>query len=302
MDYYSQIKEELLNNEVYKQVKDYSKNKHELQTYYNVGKMIIEAQGCESRAKYGDNLIKEYSKKLVKKVNKKYSARTLRRIRQFYLIFKDKIWSPSATKLSWSHYCELLAFDNINKINYYINECLKYNLSRDKLRKKIKSQEYERLPEDTKNKLALKEETTIENYIKHPIILKNKNNYKNISEKVLKQIILEDIESFLNELGNGYSFIKSEYPIKYENNYNYIDLLLFNYICNAFVVVELKINKLTHKDIGQIEHYMNYIDDNLKTFYQNKTVGIIITRENNEFVIKYCSNENLFQTTYEILS
>lgn len=79
-------------------------------------------------------------------------------------------------------------------------------------------------------------------------------------------------------------------------------MLLFNYICNAFVVVELKINKLTHKDIGQIEHYMNYIDDNLKTFYQNKTVGIIITRENNEFVIKYCSNENLFQTTYEILS
>jgi len=301
MDYYNSIKEQLINNEVYKKVKDYSKNKHELETYYNVGKMIIEAQGGEERAKYGDGLIKEYSKKLIKEVDKKYDSRTLRRIRQFYLMFKDEIWSPVATKLSWSHYVELLPLKDREEQNYYINECLKYNLSRDKLREKIKSKEYERLPEKTKNKLITKEENSIEDFIKHPIILKNKNNYKNISEKVLKQIILEDIPSFLEQLGEGYSFIKDEYPIKIGDNYNYIDLLLFNYKFNSFVVVELKITPLKKEHLGQIQVYMNYIDKNLKTIYQNKTIGIIVCYKNNELVIEYSSDSRIHVAEYEVV-
>ena len=102
MDYYKEIKSELINNEVYKKVKDYSKNRSDLNTYYNVGKLLVEAQGGERRAKYGDGLIKEYSRRLVNEVGKQYNARTLRRIRQFYLLFKN--WSTVSTTLTWSHY------------------------------------------------------------------------------------------------------------------------------------------------------------------------------------------------------
>ena len=301
MDYYNSIKEQLINNEIYKKVKDYSKNKNELETYYNVGKLLIEAQGGKKRAKYGDNLIKEYSKKLIKEVGKKYSTRLLYKMVKYYKLYTDENVPTMSAKLTWSHYDELLSLDNINKINYYIRICEEQNLSVRKLREKIKIKEYERLPESIKNKLINKEENNIEDFIKHPIILKSKYNKEKISEKILKQIILEDIPNFLKQLGEGYSFIDSEYSIKYQDSYNYIDLLLFNYKFNAFVVVELKVTKLTYKDVGQIEHYMNYIDRNLKTIYQNNTVGIIITRENNEFVIKYCSNKNLFQTTYELV-
>ena len=292
MNYYENIKEQLINNEIYKKVKDYSKNKNELQTYYNVGKLLSDAG-----KHYGEGIIKEYSKRLTEELGRGYGLSNLKNMRKFYILSKSQTLSDL---LTWSHYCELLSIVDINKINYYIKISIEQNLSVRKLREKIKSKEYERLSEKTKNKLITKEENSIEDFIKHPIILKNKNNYENISEKVLKQMILDDIESFLKELGEGYSFIGSEYPIKYGDSYNYIDLLLFNYMYNSFVVIELKITKLTHKDIGQIEHYMNYIDSNLKTINNNKTIGIILSRENNEFVIKYCSNPNIFITEYKI--
>ena len=297
MNYYNKIKEELLNNEIYKQVKEYSKNKNELEIYYNVGKMLIEAQGGEKRAKYGDNLIKEYSKKLVKEVNKFYNTTTLKRIRKFYLMIEK---GATVWHLSWSHYRELLKFNDINEINYYIKTCGEQNLSVRKLQERINLKEYERLPESTKNRLNKKEENSIEDFIKYPIIIKS-NDKEKITEKVLKNMILEDIPNFLEQLGNGYSFIKDEYPIKYKDKYNYIDILLFNIKYNCYVVVELKVTELKKEHIGQIEHYMNYIDTNLKTMYQNSTIGIIVTRENNEFVIKYCSNKNLFHTTYELV-
>ena len=271
MDYYSSIKEQLINNEIYKKVKDYSKNKNELETYYNVGKLLIEAQGGKKRAKYGDNLIKEYSKKLIKEVGKKYSTRLLYKMVKYYKLYTDENVPTMSAKLTWSHYDELLSLDNINKINYYIRICEEQNLSVRKLREKIKSKEYERLSEDTKNKLINKEENNIEDFIKYPIILKSKYNKEKISEKILKQIILEDIPNFLEQLGDGYSFIKDEYPIKIGDKYNYIDLLLFNYKFNSFVVVELKITELKKEHLGQIQVYMNYIDKNLKTMYQNKT-------------------------------
>ena len=153
MNYYNEIKNELINNDIYKKVKDYSKNKNDLTTYYNVGKLLIEAQGGEERAKYGDNLIKEYSKRLISDVNKQYNARTLRRMRQFYIIFKDINWSPLATNLTWSHCCEVLSLKDINKIYYYLNITINYNLSKRELRNKIKLNEYERLDAETKIKL-----------------------------------------------------------------------------------------------------------------------------------------------------
>ena len=132
MNYYKEIKNELINNEVYKRVKDYSKNRNELSTYYNVGKLLIEAQGGEERAKYGDALIKEYSERLVKEVGKNYDERTLRRMRQFYLVFNNEIWSPLATKLTWSHYCELLSIKDIkNILNGFDLETILNNRKKD---------------------------------------------------------------------------------------------------------------------------------------------------------------------------
>ena len=273
MNYYEEIKNELINNEVYKKVKDYSKNRNDLITYYNVGKLLIEAQGGEERAKYGNKLIKVYSKKLEIELGKKYNERTLRRMRQLYILFKNIKWSTMSTKLSWSHYQELLVLVNKYEIDYYIQETIKHNLTIRQLREKIKSKEYQRLDKNTKQKLILEERTGIDDFIKNPIVIRNTNNIENISEKVLKKLILEDIEHFMNELGSGYSFIGSEYRIKIGNNYNYIDLLLFNIEFNCYVVIELKIVELKKEHIGQIEVYMNYLDKNLRNASQNKTIG-----------------------------
>jgi len=299
MNYYNEIRNELINNEAYKKVKDYSKNKSDLMTYYNVGKLLVSAQGGESKIKNGNQIIKEYSEKLMNEVSKSYNERTLRRIRQFYITFKE--WSTLSTNLTWSHYSELLILTNKNTINYYIEICKKQNLSVRELRTKIKNKEYERLDEETKNKLIINNENTnIKDFIKHPIIIKNKYNYDEISEKILKQLILEDLDSFLTELGNGFTYIKNEYKIKIGDRYNYIDLLLFNYIYNCFIVIELKVTELKSEYIGQIKKYMNYIDKNIKNINQDKTIGIIICKKDNHFVMEYCSDERIYRTTYEL--
>ena len=297
MNYYDEIKNRLIDNEVYKQIKDYSKNKNDLNTYYEVGRLLIEAQGGEKRAKYGDNLIKEYSTKLSNELNKKYTYTYLSRMRQFYILFKNI--APPA-QLSWSHYQELLSIKDINVINYYIEICIKYNLSRNKLREKIKSKEYERLSDNTKNKLITNTKLEIQDLVKNPIIINNPSNKEILTEKTLKLLILEDIDNFLKELGDGFSYIANEYKIKIGNTYNYIDLLLFNYKYNCFIVVELKITKLKKEHIGQIQVYMNYINNNLKTIYHDNTIGIIITKKDNKYIIEYSSDPRIYTTNYEI--
>jgi len=298
VNYYEEIRTELINNEIYKKVKDYSKNKNDLKTYYNVGKLIVEAQGGEARSKYGDGLIKEYSKKLQMEVGKMYNSRTLRRIRQFYLLFEN--WSTVSTKITWSHYSELLSLKDINIINYYIKITEEENLSVRELRNKIKNKEYERLSEETKSKLIKQEENNIIDFVKNPIMIKN-NNFEIVTEKILQKLILEDISSFLKELGIGFTFIDSEYKIKIGNNYNYIDLLLFNIKYNCYVVVELKVTVLKKEHIGQIQVYMNYIDKNLKDIHHNKTIGIIIVKKDNKFILEYSSDKRIFETTYMII-
>ena len=295
MNYYNQIKEQLINNEIYKSVKDYSKNRSDLTTYFNVGKLLVDAQGGEKRAKYGDGLIKEYSKRLTRELGKGYSERNLKNMRKFYLFQKGH---ALRTQLSWTHYRTLLSLNDHNQINYYIEITIKYNLSYRQLQERIKSNEYERLPDITKNKLINNDETNITDFIKNPIIIKNNLNIKNISEKILQKLILEDISSFLKELGDGFTFIDNEYKIKLGDRYNYIDLLLFNYIYNSFVVVELKITELKAEHIGQIQKYMNYIDRNIKRIDQSNTIGIIIVRKDNKFVMEYCSDPKIFRTIY----
>ncbi len=296
MNYYDEIKQELINNEIYKKAKDYSKNRSDLRTYYNVGKLLLEAGNA-----YGEDIIGNYSKKLVIEVGKKYDKSTLFKIRKFYLIFSNEKVAPLVPQLSWSHCLKLLPIKDIDKINYYIEQIIKRNLSKRELERIIKNKEYERLQIETKEKLTSKVDNKIEDYVKNPIIIKNNNNYEELSEKILQQMILEDIPSFLSELGEGFTFIKNEYKIKIGDTYNYIDLLLFNYVYNCFVVVELKVTELKKEHIGQVQVYMNYIDRYLKNDNQNKTIGIIIVRRDNKNIIEYSSDDRIISREYQVI-
>ena len=294
MDYYDEIKNELISNEINRKVKNYSINRSDLNAYYNVGKMLSEAGKC-----YGEGIIKEYSKKLTEELGKGYTISNLKRFRQFYILVEKgaTLWH----QLSWSHYRELIPLNDINKINYYIIQISKRNLSKRQLIEIIKSNEYERLDDETKNKLINGKETSVVDFVKNPIVIKNKYNYEDISEKMLQRLILEDISSFMKELGNGFSFIDSEYKIKLGDRYNYIDLLLFNIEFNCYVVVELKVCELRKEYIGQIEVYMNYIDRNIKKISQDKTIGIIICKKNNKYVIEYCSDNRIISRKYVLV-
>ncbi len=238
-NYYKNIKELLINNEITKRVKTYSINKSDLETKYKVGKLLSEAG-----KHYGEGIIKKYSINLTKDLNIKYDISSLNKMRKFYnLIKKMATLSPNS---SYSHYVELLPYNDPNKVRYYIRKIEEQNLSVRQLREKIKSKEYERLPENTKNKLINKESIDIKESIPEPIIIKVNSNIdkENIKEKILQKIIVEDISNFMEQLGNGYSYIKNEFKIKIGNTYNYIDMLLFNIKYNAYVVVELKITEL----------------------------------------------------------
>ena len=197
MDYYNEIKNKLIDNEVYSKVKDYSKERNRVLTYYEIGKLLTVAGG-----KYGDNIIDKYSKKLIVEVDKKYNKRTLFRMKQFYNMFNSEKVSPlatqciSLTQLTWSHYTELLSIKDINALAYYMDTAIKNNLSKRELREKIKSKEYERLDETTRNKLITNEKLSISDEIRHPIMIKNKYDIRDISEKMLKRLILDDMDSF----------------------------------------------------------------------------------------------------------
>ncbi len=295
MNYYEEIKDKLIDNEIYAKVKDYSKEKYRVITYYEIGKLLNDAGGM-----YRENIIDKYSKKLVLEVGKKYNRRLLFRMKQFYNIFSNKKVSTLWTQLTCSH-IRLLFNLNYNSINYYINVVISQHISVRELEYKIKSNEYERLPEDTKNKLINKKEPGIVDYVKNPIHIKNSNNYENISEKILQRLILEDIPSFLKELGEGFTFIENEYKIKLGNRSNYIDILLYNIKFRCYVVVELKVTEINSKHTGQIQNYMNYIDKNVKGLDDNKTVGIIICKRENNYVIEYCSDKRIVAREYELV-
>lgn len=257
MNYYEDIKKELINNEINRKVKTHSINKSYLTTYYNVGKTLSEAGKC-----YGESIIKEYSKKLINELGKGYGVTSLKRFRQFYLMVEKG--APLAHLLTWSHYVELLTIKDINKLIYYINITISQNLSKRELRNKIKNKEYERLDEETKNKLINNENLNIKDNIKNPILIKNIHNYTEITEKILQKLVLEDISSFMKELGDSFSFIDNEYKIKIGDRYN-------------------------------------YIDKNLKKINQDKTIDIIICKKENKYVIEYSSHARIVARTYELL-
>ena len=295
-NYYNEIKKNLLKCEIYDREKDYSKERNRVITYFENGRLLAEAG-----KKYGENIIGEYANRLMLEVGKKYNARTLRRIRQFYIAFSNIKWSPMATTLSWSHYTELLPIKDSNKLMYYLDIAIKQRLTKRTLRERIKSNEYERLPLETKNKLITQGQLDVNDLIPNPIIIKSSGLNEEITEYALKQLILNNLDAFLNQLGIGFTYVGNEYKIKLNNTYNYIDLLLYNIKYKCYVVIELKVTELKKEHTGQIMTYMNYIDENIKTLEENDTVGIIICKHDNKYVIKYCSDKRIISRTYEII-
>ena len=223
-------------------------------------------------------------------------------MRQFYEMTLEIKWNPMGSILSWSHYKVLLPLKNVDEIKYYIDVCEKRNLTKRELESLIKSKEYERLSEETKNKLVTNEELKLPDLVPDPLLIKSEFNIEQLTEYALKQSILNNLDNFLTQLGNGFSYIGNEYKMKVGNNYNYIDLLLYNFKYKCFVVIELKVTELKKEHIGQIQVYMNYIDKNVKDVSDDKTIGIIICAKNNQFIIEYCSDERIFAREFKITS
>ena len=293
MNYYDEIKTTLIKNENYKKIKDYSKNRSDLNAYYEVGRLLVEAQGGEERAKYGNGLIKEYSTRLTQELGKGYTVTGLKRMRQLYMIVQKG--APMGHQLTWSHWRELLPIKNLEEINYYIQIIEVQNLTKRELHERIKSKEYERI--GYKEEL---EEPKVNTLIKNPIIIKSNSN-EEITEYALKQLILENMDSFLKELGIGFTYVGNEYKIKIGDRYNYIDILLFNVEFNCYVVVELKVTELKAEYVGQVMKYMNYANKHIKKPFHDNTVGTIICKKDNKFVMEYVGDDRVFATTYQLM-
>ena len=296
MNYYNEIKNILIDNAIGRKVREYKSNQKDLESYYNVGKLLVEAQGGEERAKYGNGLIKEYSKRLTSELGKGYSIQNLKNMRRFYLDVEKRqslIVQFKSLNISWTFIIKLLKLNDVNEFLYYINCINKMNLTTRELDLKLKSKEYERLDSKIKEKLMKQEEVSVKDKIPDPIVLEGLEYKEKLTEKVVQKWIDENPASFCKSLGEGYSYIESQYKIKIGSNYNYIDILLFNYISNSFVVVEIKVTELKKEHIGQIETYMNYVDANFKKEFHNKTTGVLLVRENNKWLIKYINNNDI---------
>lgn len=208
---------------------------------------------------------------------------------------------PLGSQLTVSHCRLLFRLNNNEEIEYYIDQVINKSLSKRELELMIKSNEYERLSMETKNKMKNEDRLEIKDLVPNPILIKNKNNIEVVTERILHNLILENIESFMKELGNSFSFIGSEYKIKLGDSYHRIDLLLFNIKYNSYVVVELKVTEFKAEYISQVQKYMNYIDKNVKEVSNNSTIGILICKKKNRFVIEYCSLDSIVVREYELI-
>ena len=303
MNYYKEIKNLIEEKEVNDKVRYLESNKETIKTYYEIGRLLIEAQDGEEKAKYGDGLIKKWSSELSREYGKGYNLTNLKNMRQLYLIIKKSRTPCDQLTLTWSHWRYLLPLKNENERNYYINRCIQNNLSVRGLINEIKTKSFDRLSYADKKhiKLITDKETSldIKDMIHDPILINIDDNEK-ISEKVLKKYILKELEHFFLELGTGFTFVGSEYKLSYDNKNYYVDLLLFNTELNRYIVCELKLSEIKPKDVTQTKVYMMLTGKFLKRRFHNKTIGIIITRKNGKLALEYVSDPNIFVTTYRL--
>ena len=300
MNYYDEIKNYVKKVEIGRAIKEANANKELVDCYWNVGRLLVEAQGGKEKAKYGNELIKKWADALTKEYGKGYNYTNLSRFRQFYLAFP--IIAPLGQQLSWTIIRTILPIKDENKRNYYINLCLENNLSKRELEKEIKTNSYERL-EHKPDKIDIVVPTkvpNIANNFKNPILLKLKDNeIKNESD--LEKLIYSHLSYVFLQLGNGFTWVGNQYKISDGNKNCFIDMLLYNYIYNCFVVVEIKCRKLKKEDKGQVEFYMNLVDSFVKEASNNPTIGIIITKNQDKFIANFVRNEKIMPLTYELV-
>lgn len=303
---FNNIKELVVNsrNKVYTTV-----NIEMLKLYWNIGKIIMEIQQGDERAKYGDSILEKLSEKLTNEFGKGFSKRNLERMRKFYICFP--ITTTVSSQLSWSHYLELIKIEEKSKRNFYFNECINTKWSVRELQRQRDSLLYERLllSADKEKVLELSEKGQIlktnKDLVKDPFVLEfldiKENTY--YLETDLEKNILEHLKEFLLELGKGFSYVGNQVRITLNEEHFYPDLVFYNRILKCFVIIDLKIGKVTHQDIGQMQMYVNYYDREIKQRDENQTIGILLSTNKNETVIKYTlpqSNETIFSTEYKL--
>ena len=294
--YYQEIEHLIKRNEINKRARKLEEKNDTIVIYWQIGKTLVEAQGGSRRAKYGNELIKKWSTKLTEIYGKGYDYTNLSRFRKFYLCFPIL---GTACQLSWSYYRYLISIKNENKRNYYINLCIKNHLTVRELRKEIKSNSYERLiDKETKIDIITPTKYSITTDMKNPIIIPIKNEV--ISEHDLEINILANLDFFFRQLGSGFTYVGHQYKISDGKNYYYIDILLFNIKLNCYVCVELKMRKLKKEDKAQVEYYMKLVDQELKEIHHNHTIGIIITKESDEFIVNFVHQSDIVPLSYEL--
>lgn len=301
-NYYSEINHLAKKLEINKRTRYLQDNSETLNTYWNIGRLIVEAQGGENRSKYGNELLKKWSDSLTKIYGKGYNITNMKYYRQYYILFKNS--HTMCDQLNWSQIRTILPLKDENKRNYYINLCIERSLSVRDLINEIKNNAYERLLNKPKKIEIIKD--TKENYsikqeIRNPIIIKLDEKDCILKEKDLQIKILSQLKKFFSDLGQGFTLVGNEYRINYGNKDYYIDLLLFNYKLNSFIVVELKLRNLRKEDKAQIEFYMNIVDNTLKESFHNKTIGVIVSKEQDRFIVSFVSEENIIPITYSLI-
>ena len=303
---FDDIKQLIINsrNKVYSTV-----NTEMLKLYWNIGKAIMEIQQGDERASYGDAVLDKLSEKLTAEFGKGFSSRNLRTMRKFYLTYP--IWKTVSSKLSWSHYLELIKIEENTKRDFYLNKCINARWSVRELQRQIGSLLYERLALSAdKDKILTLAEKGHElkegkDLVKDPFVLEFLDIKENTDylESDLEKNILNHLKEFLLELGKGFMFVGSQVRLTLEEDHFYPDLIFYNRILKCFVIIDLKIGKVTHQDIGQMQMYVNYYDREIKNSDENPTVGILLSTLKNKTVVKYTlseDNKNIFSSSYKL--
>ena len=292
-NYLENIKNEIINGNAKVLAKNYQINKVKLTMNYNIGKELSEAG-----KHYGEGIVKKYAKELTNEFGTNYGITNLKYMRLFYNFIKKG--HAMHDELSWNHYKILISLKNDNEINYYINISIRDNLSYRKLAERIRSDEYGRLSIEAKESLQNKEKLSLVQSIPSPIVLTPNKSYEFYTEKILQEIIFENIEDFMHQLGGGYAFVGREYKLNIGDKKNYIDYLFYNVVDSRYCVVEIKAREYKKSDYGQIKTYMNYIDEHLKNITQNNTIGIIITKSVNKFEAHYVKDNQVTIVEFKI--
>ena len=291
-------------NKVYQTV-----NTEMLNLYWNIGKIIMKIQHGDERASYGDMVLDKLSQRLTDEFGKGFSSRNLRTMRKFYLMYP--IWKTVSSKLSWSHYLELIKIDEEPKRNFYLNECINSKWSVRELQRQRDSLLYERLTlsADKEKILELSEKgqilKTSKDLVKDPFVLEFLDIKENTDyfESDLEKNIIEHLKEFLLELGKGFSYVGNQVRLTLEEDHFYPDLVFYNRLLRCFVIIDLKIGKVSHQDIGQMQMYVNYYDREIKQDDENPAVGILLSTNKNETVVKYTlpeDNKTIFSSEYKL--